>query len=96
MTTPSTFYDHAMSGAQDGRPGETPSLEETSQLWSERASGGYKPTSTLGQYRLSANGSSPRDAERQMPDGSYMPTTNGSAQASYDSDTPLRLIGNIE
>jgi hypothetical protein len=96
MTTPGSFYDHAMTGYDDGSPGETPSLAEASHLWSSAATGGYKPTSVLGQYRLSANGSSEKDAQRQLPDGSYLPTGNSTSQGTNEASTPLRLIGNIQ
>jgi len=96
VTTPQTFYDHAQEGFADGRgPEETPSLQQASALWSQAAHGGYRARSVLGQLHLSANGSSARDAARQLADGSFLPTTNGSSDSTNEADTPLRLVGNI-
>jgi hypothetical protein len=99
MTTPSTFYDHAMIGYDDGSPGETPSLQAASQLWSTAASGGYRAGhSVLGQTQIApGNGRSQRDAERVLPgtSGAMFPTTNGVADPTNQAQQKLRLAGDL-
>ena len=92
MTTPA-LSNYLADGYNDGRPGETASLEEAGREWTAASDTGYRPTSVLSQLHLSANGSSARDAERQLMDGSFVPTQNGSAENTNEELTPRRLLG---
>ena len=94
MTTPA-LSNHLADGYADGRPGEPVSLQEVGRAWTDASDTGYRPTSVLQQLHLSPNGSSARDAERQLMDGSFLPTQNGSSESTNTADTPLRLIGNL-
>jgi hypothetical protein len=97
MTTPGSFYDHAQQGYDDGRPGETPSLQEAGQLWSQRASGGYRPTSVLGQVQLApGNGRADRDEQRVLPGGAAtLSTQNGMSAETSEAQQPLKMAGDI-
>jgi hypothetical protein len=95
MTTPQTFYDHAMNGYNDGSPGETPSLGRASQLWSEAASGGYRADSVMSQVMLApGNANSDRDAARIMPGGT-LSTANGSSDQTQQGLMPRKMAGDM-
>jgi hypothetical protein len=91
-----TFYDEALTGANDGRPGETPSLEATSALWSQRASASSTlPISVEQQVQLSPmNGRSEEAAGRVLPGGgASIPALNGSSAEASQAMRSLQLIG---
>jgi hypothetical protein len=98
MTTPGSYYSEAMTGANSGRPGETPSLEETSALWSQRASAASTtPRSVLQQYQIApGNGRADRDEQRVLPGGqAVVSTTNGMSPETNEAQMPLKMAGDL-
>lgn len=87
--------EHFTSGVASGRgeAAEPSSLDEDSAKYNAEVPRAYRPDSTLAQVTLSANGSSAIDAARQMPDGQFLPTSNGASEKTNSSEMPLRLVG---
>lgn len=93
--SPADLAPHFAGGVAVGRGEavESPSLAEDSAKWNSSVPEHYIPDSTLAQVHLSANASSAADAARQMPDGSFLSTSNGASQQANDAMTPLRMVG---
>jgi hypothetical protein len=101
----SEYYDepiglgqHLNAGYQAGRGDLSPGLEAQNARFNAQVQQGVgKPApSVLAQTRLSnvaANASAPSMTNRVMPDGSTLPSTNGTAESTYDQDNQLRLRG---
>jgi hypothetical protein len=69
-------------------------LKETSARWTEAAQiAGSQPHSVLQQIQPSPNGLSGTDAERMLPSGEMLPTTNGQGQNAYESGRNLLMRG---
>lgn len=89
-----TFNAGFMSGRGDLSPG----LEQTSARWNSmiKENLGKPPPSVLAQTRLSnvaSNASAPSVSDRVMPDGTLLPSTNGTGASTYEGDNQLRLRG---
>jgi hypothetical protein len=96
VTTPQSFYDHAMDGYADGQGAQEPaSLQETSHLWSQAANTGYRAHSVLQQTMINPNnGRSEKDAARVLPAG-ILPTGNGTSEGTTEAQMPLRMSGDL-
>jgi hypothetical protein len=96
MTTPGSYYSEAIAGANSGRPGETPSLQAQSQLWSSRATAASTTPISVEQQTMLApgNGRSAEASGRVLPGGGFsIPATNGSSAQATEAMRPLQLIG---
>jgi hypothetical protein len=83
---------------QASRGPESPGLEAQNERWRAMtgATIGKPAPSVLAQARLSnvaSNASAPSMADRVLPDGSTLPSPNGTAEQTYDADNQLRMRG---
>jgi hypothetical protein len=86
------------AGYVSGRGSESPGLEAQNQRWNSlvQQQAGKPAASVLAQVRpsnVASNASAPSMANRMMPDGALLPSTNGTADSTYEGDTQLRLRG---
>jgi hypothetical protein len=100
MTAPA-LSNHLADGYNDGRPGETASLEEAGREWNDESDTGYRATSVLSQRQLSPmNGRSESAAQRVLPwqsagpvDAAMMPSGNATSEATNEDQTAMRVSG---
>jgi hypothetical protein len=103
VTTPMTATDHFNTGVNGAASVQLPSLAADSARQNSAVPAGYKPTSVLGQFQLSAqNGRSQEAAERVLPATSpgfvgvrQLPSNDGISQPTNDSQRNLRMAGNL-
>lgn len=99
MSTPYEPLAVSMNaGYQSGRGTESPGLEAQSAKFNAlvQAQVGKPAASVLSQVRpsnIASNAGAPSMSERVMPDGSLLPSTNGTDEQTYGGDTQLRLRG---
>jgi len=93
----SDLAQHFTTGVASGRneAAMPSSLDADSARFTSQVPHEYQPQSTLAQVHLSSNGNSANDAARQMPDGQFLPTANGTSPSTNAADTPLRLVGSL-
>lgn len=89
--------NESFNDGQFGTPGSAASSlnEESAVLNSQVAGVAYHPHSVLqGLPGMSPNGMSEQDAQRKLPGGYTMPSSNGIATGDYEQAMRLRLLGN--
>lgn len=65
--------------------GLTPGLQSASAMQNAQAPHLFTPTSVLQQYIASPNGMSPRDSDRRLLGGGFLPTQNGMSEATTEA-----------
>jgi hypothetical protein len=85
----------AFSHGVNGTPTMVASgLAEQSAMFNSQVPGRFTPHSVLqGLPGMSGNGMSEEDAQRKLPGGYTLPSSNGMATGDYDSAMKLRLLG---
>lgn len=69
------------------------SLDADSERINSEVPHSFTANSVLQQFRPSTNGRGPNAESRQLLDGSFLPSPNGTSDDSYERSTPLYLNG---
>lgn len=62
-------------------------------MFNSKVPGKYTASSVLQQTIMSPNGGDPDYANRELSNGSYLPTSNGTDANTFNKETSIRLDG---